>query len=238
MEGGRGKALPPIPVDRMTHTVIRNLILGEVKVLETETRFMEHYINAYELDNNTIVLDYVTLQDTKVYLSLLMESFRDPKKRDTIPMETCLIKRYTLHLDTLTVVPSEFHSKAGLEFVNRLDFPVINERYRYKKYCVVYGLTIKADLSSSSNLKLVKQDVCNSSRDLFWFKPNHYPSEPTFIPRPNAVEEDDGILVDIILDGEKGKSYVALFDAETMQLKNKAYLPTVVPFLFHGGYFE
>ena len=53
VEGGRGKALTPAPVDRMTHTVIRNLILGEVKVLETEARFMEHYINAYELDNNT-----------------------------------------------------------------------------------------------------------------------------------------------------------------------------------------
>ena len=87
-------------------------------------------------------------------------------------------------------------------------------------------LTIKADLSSSSNLKLVKKNVCNSSCDLFWFKPNHYPSEPTFIPRPNAVEEDDGILVDIILDGEKGKSYVAIFDAQTMKVVNKAYLPT------------
>ena len=211
---------------------------GEVTILKTEARFMEHHINAYELDDNTIVVDFVTFPDTEAYRSFLMESFRDPKKRDTIPMETCLIKRYTLHLDTLTVVPSEFDSKAGLEFVNRLDFPVINEKYRYKKYCVAYGLTIKADAVSYSNFKIVKKNVCDSSRDLFWYKLNHYPSEPTFIPIPNAVEEDDGILVDIILDGEKGKSYVAIFDAKTMQLKNKAYLPTVVPFVFHGQYFE
>ena len=199
---------------------------------------MEHHINAYELDNNTIVVDFVTFPDTEIYHSLLLQSFRDPKKRDIIPMEKCLIKRYTLHLDTLRVVPLEFESQPGLDFVNRLDFPVINEKYRYEKYCVVYGLTIKADLISLSSIKLVKKNVCNSSEDLFWYEANHYPSEPTFIHRPDAIEEDDGILVDIILDGEKGKSYVGIFDARTMQLKNKAYLPSVVPFLFHGKYFE
>ena len=217
---------------------LQTCVIGGVTTLQTEARFLEHHINAYEVDNNTIVADFVTFPDIEAFQSFLMETFHDPKRRDALPLQRYLIKRYTLHLDTRTVDVSEFDSRPGLEFINRFDFPAINEKYRYRRYCVAYGFTIKADGVSYANFKIVKKNVCNTTNDMYWYKPNHYPSEPTFVPRPGSIEEDDGILIDIILDGEKGKSYVGIFDAKTMKLMNKAYLPTVVPFLFHGRLFH
>jgi carotenoid cleavage dioxygenase-like enzyme len=35
-----------------------------------------------------------------------------------------------------------------------------------------------------------------------WQAPGHYPGEPIFVARPGARQEDDGILLVVVLDGE------------------------------------
>ena len=168
----------------------------------------------------------------------MLNILRDPEKRDKLQFNKCQIRRYTLHLNNLTVVPSKFRNKLGLLFMDHFDFPAINENYRYKKYCVFYGQATKSDDVSFSKFKLIKKNICDSRKDMYWERRNHYPSEPTFISRPCAVREDDGVVISIILDGRRGQSYVGVFDAKTMKLLSKAYLPTVVPFLFHGRHFD
>ena len=56
-----------------------------------------------------------------------------------------------------------------------------------------------------------------------------------FIPNPNAQSEDDGILITIVFDGEKAKSYVLLMDAITFSPVNMAYLPHAIPWSAHGN---
>ena len=63
------------------------------------------------------------------------------------------------------------------------------------------------------------------------------PTEPIFIPNPNATKEDDGILLSVILDGEKGLSYLGVFDAGTLTLRSKSYVPMSLPFNLHGQFF-
>ena len=199
---------------------------------------MVHHINSYEVDENTIVVDYVTLPNFDLLVHFTMEKVLDPTERNKIEFEKCQIRRYTILLNTKKVLVSKFDSRPGFEFINRLDFPVINENYRYKNYCNVYGYSVKLDGVSMTKSALVKKNVCDSKNDLYWYKANHYPTEPTFVRRPNAVDEDDGVLLDVILDGKKRKSYIGIFDAKTMKLVNKAYLPTHVPITFHGRFFE
>lgn len=60
------------------------------------------------------------------------------------------------------------------------------------------------------------------------------PSEPIFLPDPGGIEEDDGVLLSVVLDGTKGKSYLLVLDARNFDEVGRADMEIVVPFGFHG----
>ena len=137
-----------------------------------------------------------------------------------------------MHLNNGTVSRQTFPSKPKV--VSGLDFPAINEKFRYRRYCNIYGTHPKG----VETIILVKKDLCNHTKDLMWSVPNHFAGEPWFVANPNATTEDDGLLLDVVLDGNKGKSYLAVFDAKTMKMINRAYLPNLIPFGLHGRLFD
>ena len=118
-----------------------------------------------------------------------------------------------------------------------MDLVSINEAYRFQKYCYIYALTSSLHRADFSESGILKKDLCHGS-DLVWHKSYHYVSEPTFIPNPDGKKEDDGVITAIVLDGRAGQSYVLVLDAETFQLLDGIYLPTYVPNLIHGRFFE
>lgn len=36
-----------------------------------------------------------------------------------------------------------------------------------------------------------------------WEQPGLYPSEPVFVPSPNATEEDDGVILSVVITPNK-----------------------------------
>ena len=62
----------------------------------------------------------------------------------------------------------------------------------------------------------------------------HTPGEAIFVPDPDRNEEDGGFLLSVILDGEKGTSYLLCLDAENMQEVGRAEVGAAVGFGFHG----
>jgi len=56
------------------------------------------------------------------------------------------------------------------------------------------------------------------------------PGEPTFLPDPEGIEEDDGVHLSVVLDGTKGKSYLLVLDARTFDEVRRADMEIVVPF--------
>ena len=67
--------------------------------------------------------------------------------------------RYTLNLNTNKVVRSTFSNKINSVFANMIDWPIINEEYRGKEYCYVYGVS----LVDYTRTALVKKHVCGDS---------------------------------------------------------------------------
>lgn len=68
-------------------------------------------------------------------------------------------------------------------------------------------------------------------------KRGHSPGEPIFVPNPSAdpeVQEDDGILLSVVLDGFKGTSYLLVLDAKTLEELATAEVGGVVGIGFHG----
>ena len=59
-------------------------------------------------------------------------------------------------------------------------------------------------------MALVKKNTCDATKDMVIYIENHYSSEMFFLGNPGGTEEDDGVLVTIVFDGELKKSYLMI----------------------------
>ncbi|XP_019637735.1 PREDICTED: carotenoid isomerooxygenase-like [Branchiostoma belcheri] len=223
-----------------TKFLVISLKDGKVSELMTPGFFAVHHVNAFE-QGDDIVVDIITYPDNSMLYQFELATMLDEKKRSLL-VNRALLKRFTLNTKTSSVGVSEFPPKTpDMNFVNRMELPVINENHRSGNYCYVYGVVFSFDEQTPTvhdNFAIVKKDLCNNGRsDKYWYLPNHYPNEPYFIPEPNAKAEDQGVLVTTVLDGERKESYLLILDAQTLKIINYAYAKTYIPFAIHGRFF-
>src|SRR5919198_5975978 len=84
--------------------------------------------------------------------------------------------------------------------------------------------------------QLVKADV-ETGQVSIWRAPGQYPGEPVFVAAPDADGEDTGVLLSVVLDGDRNTSFLLVLGATTFTELARAQAPHVVPFGFHGQYF-
>ncbi|KAK3083360.1 hypothetical protein FSP39_020747 [Pinctada imbricata] len=217
-----------------------DLTNGSTRSFKTETMFSMHHINAFEIDNNRLAMDVVAYSEANSFSAMSLEYLRNETQRDefTSPSQ---IRRYTVDLRSGIVNTATFQNFSIQPLASQIELPTINENYRFRNYCYVYSVMYKADNKSYSNMAIMKKDLCHvgsKSRDKIWCAKHHYLNEAWFVPNPAATEEDDGVLVFPVFDGVNKTSYLAMLDANTMKLVNRAYMPTLVPFTFHGRLFH
>lgn len=229
------KGLDWLAEDPTTIYVI-NLKTKKLITMETENVFTMHHVNAFE-ENEEIFVDISSYPNPDFVKNLELSVLRDPLKRNSFDAHAQL-RRYHINIKQRAVNQKPLTSTASVPFANFLDLPTINERFRYKNYCYIYGNVLKIDNVTLCNMAIVKKDMCNDNGDKYWHRPHHYPAEAWFVPNPKAKTEDDGYLLVPIFDGDRKQSYLAIIDAVTMETINKAKLPTIVPFNLHGRFFE
>ena len=61
-----------------------------------------------------------------------------------------------------------------------------------------------------------------------------YTGEPLFIADPNGVDEDDGCLLVVIMDGKQKTSALKVYDAKSLEVLATIQAPFLLPFEFHG----
>lgn len=122
------------------------------------------------------------------------------------------------------------------------ELPTINPAYATKKYRYVYSI---ANRGYSSLLdSIVKTDLV-TRETLFWDNPKgHTPGEAIFVPRPKShgegdkvegnLDEDDGVLLSVVLDGIGKTSYLLCLDAKTMKELGRAECDFAIGIGFHG----
>jgi carotenoid cleavage dioxygenase-like enzyme len=125
----------------------------------------------------------------------------------------------------------------NVPYASTLDFPTINEDFRFKKYCFIYGVVYAVNGSDFLDMALVKKDICTGKEDKAWYKKGNYFNEAFFVPRPGSSEEDDGVLLVHVIDTNTQESAMVIFDAKTLEITSKALLPTTNPFGTHGRFF-
>lgn len=113
----------------------------------------------------------------------------------------------------------------------RLSFHV-GYRGRKNRYC--YLLDEQKDGYMGKGA--LKYD-CLDEREIKYVDYGHqYGGEPLFVPRQGAVDEDDGYLLDLMMEADKAELLV--LDARTMEELCRLHLPQRVPFGVHAVWLD
>ncbi|EEC14724.1 beta-carotene dioxygenase, putative [Ixodes scapularis] len=199
-------------------------------VWEADAFFAFHHINTYERDGD-IVVDMCVYEDASLIASMSLADART----DSVAYKSGAARRFVLDLNVGHPVVIRPQSLSGDEL--RADMPRINYgRFDGKPYRFVY---LVGHLDGKPNETFLSKLDVESGNWVRWERPGWVPSEPVFVPRPEATDEDDGVVLTSLLDSadEKKVSLVAL-DARSFEEIASAEFetPSANPGDFHGWF--
>ena len=103
-----------------------------------------------------------------------------------------------------------------------------------KNYTFLYAVGM--DSVTNFTDRLIKINV--QSKDFVtWFEKNCHPGEPIFVARPESNNEDDGVILSVVLDYDKRRSFLLILDAHSFKEIARAEVPHHIPFGIHGQYY-
>uniref|UniRef100_A0A6Q2YIN7 Beta-carotene 15, 15-dioxygenase 2, like n=1 Tax=Esox lucius TaxID=8010 RepID=A0A6Q2YIN7_ESOLU len=250
--------------DTIFHVVDRHTGEQSKVKYRTPAMFTLHQINSYE-DRGFLVMDMCCGDNGEVIGDFTLENLRRApgEEMDKFYNSMCrnLPRRYVLPLTVTDDTPSnqnlvtmpfcqatavktgrgevlcvheELYDKELLQF-GGLEFPQINyAHYNALKYRYFYACGFGHLFSDS----LLKMDL-ETKKLKAWRQPGLFPSEPVFVPAPNATEEDDGVVMSVIITPRMEKStFLLVLDAKTFTELGRAEVPVNIPFGTHGVFNE
>uniref|UniRef100_A0A8C5CYK9 Beta-carotene 15, 15-dioxygenase 2, like n=2 Tax=Gadus morhua TaxID=8049 RepID=A0A8C5CYK9_GADMO len=247
--------------DTIFHLVNRHT--GEVPCSAVRYRgepmFTLHQINAYE-EGGCLVMDMCCGDDGAVIGDFTLENLRrGGEELDKFYNSMCrnLPRRYVIPLTVDEDTPMDQNlvnlslctataKKTGpgevyltyeelfndeLLQYGGLEFPQINyAENNGRPYRYVYACGFGHVFSDS----LLKMDVRTKELKA-WRHHGLFPSEPVFVPAPNATEEDDGVVMSVIINPKEDKStFLLVLDAKTFTELGRAEVPVNIPYGTHG----
>lgn len=207
--------------------------------------FMFHHINSYQTpeNNKKIVVDICAYDDHRIIDELYLNKLRE----NNFPSGGGYVRRFEVDLDANTCVepnmnarePQGVHSNSHAHSIVPVQFELsrINPRFNAKPYRYVY---VSRAVPGRIFDALVKLDVQSKKQVAIWEEPCTSPSEPIFVPRPDASDddEDDGVILSVILNQKAKRSFLLILDGKTFKELARADLPVHIPLSFHGNFYS
>lgn len=186
--------------------------------------FTFHHVNAVEVDDR-IDVDLIAYPDASTVYALRLDALRGARP----PLVAGRLTRLAVPIGAFgaRVEPRALSDQL-------LELPRISPYHERRHYRYVYGTTSQDPATFFD--QLVKLDLRGGLAVTF-SHPGWFPTEPLFVPSPEATDEDEGVLLSIALDTTAGKSRLVVLDARTLGVLAHAELPHVVPFHFHSQFF-
>lgn len=104
--------------------------------------------------------------------------------------------------------------------------------YRY-----IYGSDQRL-LTHPGDLRPIYKIDIKTGLNQSWQEAGVLPGEAVFIPKPNSYEEDDGVIVNIVLDVLKQKAFLLILDGKSFEEIGRVYTPFAIPIGLHGQFFN
>nr|XP_056716206.1 carotenoid-cleaving dioxygenase, mitochondrial [Euleptes europaea] len=116
-----------------------------------------------------------------------------------------------------------------------MEFPQINyTRCSGRKYRFFYCCGFTHILGDS----LVKMDT-NTKEVKIWKEKGTYPSEPMFVPEPNATGEDSGVILSVVVTPKQNQgAFLLILNAENFTELARAEVAVQMPYGFHGMFVQ
>ncbi|KAH7977795.1 hypothetical protein HPB49_003591 [Dermacentor silvarum] len=212
---------------------VTNKTTGELHpaVFESAAFFTFHHINAFE-QGDELVVDLICYPDDSVMRCL------DYTLETDIACKLGHLRRFSLPLnrspdESIMIQPREL-AKGML----RGELPRINKKRNGKPYKYSYSLS---NIEGEENRAFVSKLDVTTGDWLRWERQGWFPSEPVFVARPGAVEEDDGVILSSLLHEDDEKK-LALLVLDVKTLKQLALAdfdcPSSIPADFHRCFVE
>ncbi|CAL8267735.1 unnamed protein product [Merluccius merluccius] len=247
--------------DTVFHLVDKHT--GQASAVRYHTKAIStfHQINAFEEDG-FLVLDMCCSDDGQAINNYLIQNLRqsgDALDQVYNTMTRVFPRRFVLPLAVTSDTPTDQNLntrpdslatcvKTGPDKVlcrhedlhgddlhdyGGLEFPQINYGgYNTRPYRYFYGCGFRHLVGDS----LLKMDLKDKSLKV-WSQQGFYPSEPVFVPAPDAVEEDDGVILSVVLTPSQDKgTFLLVLDAKTYEELGRANVPVNMPYGFHGAF--
>ncbi|XP_067348019.1 carotenoid-cleaving dioxygenase, mitochondrial isoform X2 [Channa argus] len=260
----RGKALcEGIYWDPKQETVfhLADKRTGEVSSVKYHTKAFStfHQINAFEEDG-FLMLDMCCADDGQAIKNFLIQNLRKSGDAlDEMYNTLCRVfpRRFVLPINVTSETPTgqnlntRSSSKATCVKMSKfkvfcqhedlhgdnlyeyggLEFPQINySKCNTQPYRYFYGCGFRHLVGDS----VLKMDLKDKTLKV-WYQKGFYPSEPVFVPSPDAVEEDDGVILTVVLTPSQDKgTFLLVLDAKTLEEVGRANVPVNMPYGFHG----
>ncbi|OIT31098.1 PREDICTED: carotenoid cleavage dioxygenase 8 homolog B, chloroplastic [Nicotiana attenuata] len=192
-----------------------------------------HFINAYEEKDEdgrvtAVIADCCEHSaDTTILDKLRLENLRSFNGEDVLP--DARVGRFRIALDGSPYGELEAALDPN-EHGRGMDMCSFNPCYLGKKYRYAYACGAKRPCNFPNTLTKI---------DLFekkaknWYDEGAVPSEPFFVARPGATEEDDGVVISMISD-KNGEGYALILDGSTFEEIARAKFPYGLPYGLHG----
>ncbi|KAK4419952.1 Carotenoid cleavage dioxygenase 8B, chloroplastic [Sesamum alatum] len=192
-----------------------------------------HFINAYEEKDEdgrvtAIIADCCEHNaDTSILQKLTLRDLRSFSGQDVLP--DARVGRFRIPMDGSrygSLEPALDPNEHG----RGMDMCSMNPAFLGKKYRYAYACGAHRPCNFPNTLTkidLVEKKAKN------WFDEGSIPSEPFFVPRPGATEEDDGVVISMISD-RNGEGYALLLDGSTFEEIARAKFPYGLPYGLHG----
>lgn len=215
--------------ERGTRIFVWDRRTGEsVGTFEAEPGFAFHHVGAWE-EGNTMSFEYVDHGTPAVIDDFYLERLRAGGNPEPTRFQPKL-RRVELDLHR-GKVRSEIRSDQGIEL------PRINEERYLDRYRFVYGIGTDLNRGPDRAEGLVKIDVETGKSD-FWNEPGCSPGEPIFVAAPNGGREDAGVILSIVLDANRRRSFLLALDAGSLQERGRAFAPHAIPLGIHGAFYD
>lgn len=191
---------------------------------EADPFFLFHHVNAFEKDGS-IVCDLVAYEDASVIDDLYLDRVR--KGITTPPVGE--LRRY--------VLPAEGKTRVAHRpcCPDTIELPRINESFLRSDYRYAYG--VGTGRTKDFTDRIVKADI-PEGRACAWHESGCYPSEPVFVPAPGGKTEDDGVVLSVVLNSRRERSFLLLLEGTTLAELARAEVPHLIPFGLHGQFFN
>ncbi|KAJ5914059.1 Carotenoid oxygenase [Penicillium tannophilum] len=218
---------------------------GLVATYESPAFFCFHTINAFQEQSKDdpskidIVADLVRMESSD-FLDLVLyknmkSSLSTAKEFAATRTDEMRTTFSRFRLPALPAEPSEEILRATLEWSSGKAFspelPTMNPKLATKKHRYTYAASFRG--ASTLTDGIIKFD-CETQEICLWADHGHSPGEPIFVANPDGVNEDDGVLLSVVLDGFREHSYLLCLDARNLTELGRANLKGAVGFGFHG----